>query len=84
MPRRARAAQGSRRPDRDPRAGFPDKGYPRQPGRGWEAILDFHDRNLLEGYRRLPFEPGKRASRCRCPGLSTKSREPSESRASRG
>jgi hypothetical protein len=36
VPRRARAAQGPRRPDRDPRTGFPDKVYPRQPGRGWE------------------------------------------------
>jgi hypothetical protein len=35
-PRRTRAAQGARRPDRDRRAGFPDKVYPRQPGRGWE------------------------------------------------
>lgn len=36
VPRRARAAQGPRRPARDLRAGFPDKVYPRQPGRGWE------------------------------------------------
>ena len=36
VPRRARAAQGPRRPDRDPRTGFPDRVYPRQPGRGWE------------------------------------------------
>jgi hypothetical protein len=36
MPRRARATQGPRRPDRAPPAGFPDKVYPRQPGRGWE------------------------------------------------
>jgi hypothetical protein len=36
VPRRARAAQGPRRPDRAPPAGFPDKVYPRQPGRGWE------------------------------------------------
>jgi hypothetical protein len=36
VPRRARAAQGPRRPDRDPRTGLPDNVYPRQPGRGWE------------------------------------------------
>jgi hypothetical protein len=36
VPRRARAAPGPRRPDREPRTGFPNKVYPRQPGRGWE------------------------------------------------
>jgi hypothetical protein len=43
VPRRARAmeperatARRPRRPGRDPRAGFPDKVFPRQPGRGWE------------------------------------------------
>jgi hypothetical protein len=43
VPRRARAASPThttaprpRRPDRKPRTGFPDKVYPRQPGRGWE------------------------------------------------
>jgi hypothetical protein len=43
VPRRARAASPThttaprpRRPDREPRTGFPDKVYPRQPGRGWE------------------------------------------------
>jgi hypothetical protein len=35
-PRRAPSAQRPRRPDREPRTGFPDKVYPRQPGRGWE------------------------------------------------
>jgi hypothetical protein len=36
VPRRARATQGLRRPDRASPAGFPDKVYLRQPGRGWE------------------------------------------------
>ena len=43
VPRRARApspthttAPRPRRPDREPRTGFPDRVYPRQPGRGWE------------------------------------------------
>jgi len=43
VPRRARAASPThttaprpRRPDREPRTGFPDRVYPRQPGRGWE------------------------------------------------
>jgi hypothetical protein len=48
VPRRARAAQGPRHPDREPRAGFPDKVYPRQPGRGWEDEPEqpAHDRRV--------------------------------------